>query len=285
MSRHIDIKEIDTNSICSKCDSVTESYYVSDKNEVLCKNCSADLQLCLECYRVVTDEKKTHCFICHSRMTVSKITDKLYISSCKLAQDYDLLQTLGIKQILTVGSELKKHEHPAFKTMKISIEDGSDVEIRKYFKQAHDFIEQDVTLVHCYSGISRSATIVISYLMKKHNMSYNDAKTICTKARPIVNPNIGFVQQLLDFEKEIMIEGGISTYEKDILPNEDLSNDEDLSDSSNYVDIQKYYVTEDYDITELCEKIFNVALYKRKITITPLGIKLFNSISEDIKFK
>jgi protein-tyrosine phosphatase len=30
-------------------------------------------------------------------------------------------------------------------------------------------------LVHCFAGVSRSASIVIAYLMQEHNMSLKDA--------------------------------------------------------------------------------------------------------------
>ena len=51
-------------------------------------------------------------------------------------------------------------------------------------------------LVHCYAGISRSATIVISYLMKEHGMSLQAATQLTRSKRWFINPNPGFVKQL-----------------------------------------------------------------------------------------
>ena len=42
-------------------------------------------------------------------------------------------------------------------------------------------------LVHCYMGASRSASVIIYYLMKKNNWSYEHARTFVMIKRPLVN--------------------------------------------------------------------------------------------------
>jgi len=49
-----------------------------------------------------------------------------------------------------------------------------------YFPACVDFIKSarssgGTVLVHCYAGVSRSATIVIAYLMAEMNMGFMDA--------------------------------------------------------------------------------------------------------------
>ena len=58
-------------------------------------------------------------------------------------------------------------------------------------------------LVHCYAGISRSATIVISYLMREHSMSLSAATEHTRSRRWFINPNIGFRKQLHKFAAEL----------------------------------------------------------------------------------
>ncbi len=46
------------------------------------------------------------------------------------------------------------------------------------------------------AGISRSATIVVSFLMKSKKYSYKYALNKVKRYRNIVNPNKGFIMQL-----------------------------------------------------------------------------------------
>jgi protein-tyrosine phosphatase len=48
-------------------------------------------------------------------------------------------------------------------------------------------------LVHCWAGVSRSATIVIAYLMRMHEMQLGLAFNLVRTKRMIVNPNHGFM--------------------------------------------------------------------------------------------
>ena len=58
-------------------------------------------------------------------------------------------------------------------------------------------------MVHCYAGVSRSATIIIAYLMQEKRLTFVEALKYVRRRRPIVCPNFGFQKQLLDFEKNL----------------------------------------------------------------------------------
>jgi protein-tyrosine phosphatase len=58
-------------------------------------------------------------------------------------------------------------------------------------------------LVHCFAGVSRSATIVIAYMMQEHGMNYHSAFKFVKSKRPFINPNEGFRTQLITFGKEL----------------------------------------------------------------------------------
>ena len=56
-------------------------------------------------------------------------------------------------------------------------------------------------LVNCAQGKSRSGTLVIAYLMAHKGMSAEEATKMTQKLRSIVQPNPGFMAQLLELEK------------------------------------------------------------------------------------
>lgn len=58
-------------------------------------------------------------------------------------------------------------------------------------------------LFHCYAGVSRSATLSIAMLMKLFNLPAKDSYEIAKQGRPIINPNQGFVDALLRYEKTL----------------------------------------------------------------------------------
>ena len=63
--------------------------------------------------------------------------------------------------------------------------------------------------VHCAAGESRSATIVIAYLMWKKKMTFDKAYNFVKQKRSRIYPNFGFRQQLQMFEK-LLFENGFN---------------------------------------------------------------------------
>lgn len=57
--------------------------------------------------------------------------------------------------------------------------------------------------VHCYAGVSRSASTIIAFLMMEKKMGFIEAANYVRKQRPVIFPNIGFQRQLLQLEEFI----------------------------------------------------------------------------------
>ena len=84
--------------------------------------------------------------------------------------------------------------------------DCGSADIRRYFDRAIDIIQkakasEERVYIHCVLGVSRSSTIVLAYLMKCHEMSFDDALRFLKGKRKQVSPNFGFRLQLLEWIK------------------------------------------------------------------------------------
>jgi protein-tyrosine phosphatase len=84
-----------------------------------------------------------------------------------------------------------------FNYMVIQVLDMPFENLIRHFKSALDFIKSSIigggsVLVHCFAGVSRSASVVIAYLMREHGLPTLDAMTYVRKRRPIIFPNPGF---------------------------------------------------------------------------------------------
>lgn len=65
------------------------------------------------------------------------------------------------------------------------------------------------------AGISRSATTVISYLMSKENLSFEDAIAEVMQIRQTISPNRGFCRQLKILQEDC--EGQLANYQPEML--------------------------------------------------------------------
>lgn len=56
--------------------------------------------------------------------------------------------------------------------------------------------------------MSRSVTVAVAYIMSTTNLSWKEALKVVRVGRSIANPNVGFQQQLKDFESSRLQEVG-----------------------------------------------------------------------------
>jgi len=137
---------------------------------------------------------------------------KLFLSSESIADDPSQVEKFNIKAIITVRfnpCELtKKGEEFNIRFFHIPINDRNDVNIKEYFENAVKFIndardEKLSVLVHCHAGISRSATIILAYLMINEKISLGEAFKYVQSKRQIISPNLNFMGQLMALNREL----------------------------------------------------------------------------------
>mmetsp|Transcript_23297 Transcript_23297/g.40084 ORF Transcript_23297/g.40084 Transcript_23297/m.40084 type:complete len:211 (+) Transcript_23297:92-724(+) len=140
----------------------------------------------------------------------SKILDTLYLGARINAKDPKMLQALKITHILNVsGSAVPAHMRSKFtyKTLN-GFEDTATTDLLAVLPDCIKFISEGLqqggaVLVHCAAGISRSASIVMAFLMVTQEMSFEESYEFVRARRRWVDPNSGFRSQLLTFEREL----------------------------------------------------------------------------------
>jgi predicted protein tyrosine phosphatase len=138
----------------------------------------------------------------------NEIIPGLFLSGVNCVND-DILEKYNIKTVLSIMSNPPELDESKYKHMKIKILDSPRVNISDHFEATHEFInnslkEKKNILVHCHAGISRSATIVISYIMNIQLITADIAFRFVKNKREIINPNIGFCYNLRQYEDIIV---------------------------------------------------------------------------------
>ena len=85
--------------------------------------------------------------------------------------------------------DFKKNESHRQKRRKEIVEYEIDNIVDTYNRVAYN---HNVIFVHCAMGVSRSASCVIMYIMKKFRIGFEDALEFVRTKRSIVEPNEGF---------------------------------------------------------------------------------------------
>ena len=134
---------------------------------------------------------------------INHIIDNIYLGDCSHTQD-ELLK-LGISYVFNMTPNHYR-EYDKLIEIKIPLEDSFNQNITDIFPTAIEQVKElnDEGLkiyIHCYAGISRSASFVIYYLMKYHKMKFDDAFKYVRERRYCVQPNASFVEQLKYLEK------------------------------------------------------------------------------------
>jgi len=133
----------------------------------------------------------------------SKITENLFLGGIEALDECDDCKISHILTIDIVSPHLKSTNILKHHVIDITDEEHSD--LLSSLPTALHFIEDchrdhGRVLVHCRHGVSRSATVVIAWIMKHKEMSVDNALAMVQSIRPQVKPNNGFMRQLMLFE-------------------------------------------------------------------------------------
>uniref|UniRef100_K3WQS2 protein-tyrosine-phosphatase n=1 Tax=Globisporangium ultimum (strain ATCC 200006 / CBS 805.95 / DAOM BR144) TaxID=431595 RepID=K3WQS2_GLOUD len=146
-------------------------------------------------------------FESRDNVPIPVLPGQLFVGSFGAANNRDALQTHGISHVLCVSPTLPLVFPDAFTYLRIAVADLPSVRISESFSMALDFIDSALldggcVLVHCFAGKSRSATLVLAYLIARKQMRLEAALALLQALRPQVQPNSGFLAELALWEQQ-----------------------------------------------------------------------------------
>ncbi|CAM5156084.1 unnamed protein product [Natator depressus] len=149
---------------------------------------------------------------------VNEVWPNLYIGDEKTALDRYSLEKAGFTHILNaahgrwnVDTGPDYYSDIAIEYHGVEADDLTTFNLSQFFYSAAEFIEaalqdqRNKILVHCAMGRSRSATLVLAYLMIYKNMTVVDAIEQVLQHRCIL-PNRGFLKQLRELDIKLALE-------------------------------------------------------------------------------
>ncbi|TYZ64752.1 hypothetical protein PybrP1_004295 [[Pythium] brassicae (nom. inval.)] len=151
----------------------------------------------------------------------------LFLGNFWQASSPDVLAALHITHVVNVGAptaDRVKLAHVAY--LDIELPDRVDADLAATLAASAAFIDRAAressgarVLVHCIQGVSRSASVVIWYVMVTTRCTLSAAYAHVLKCRPLVFPNHGFMQQLVAREAELYGSASVTPDEIDVLQN------------------------------------------------------------------
>lgn len=144
---------------------------------------------------------------------MSQITDKIWIGSYAEACDEQFLKDRKINHILCCAEEFAVRAGFPYSDQrtgyKVSLKDDfADEKTMGLFLEGaaklNEWILQGIpVMVHCFAGVSRSVSVVITYFMIYKGWSFNIALNHLKHCRRKANPHSNYIPILLDIESKL----------------------------------------------------------------------------------
>ncbi|XP_072485801.1 serine/threonine/tyrosine-interacting protein isoform X1 [Notamacropus eugenii] len=146
------------------------------------------------------------------RREMQEILPGLFLGpySSAMKSKLPILQKHGITHVICIRQNIeanfiKPNFQQLFRYLVLDIADNPVENIIRFFPMTKEFIDGSLqtggkVLVHGNAGISRSAALVIAYIMETFGVKYREAFTYVQERRFCINPNAGFVHQLQEYE-------------------------------------------------------------------------------------
>ncbi|GAM27074.1 hypothetical protein SAMD00019534_102490 [Acytostelium subglobosum LB1] len=136
------------------------------------------------------------------------IEDFLYLGAARDTKNVFEMKRRNITHIVSCAGTV--HNESEYRSLRAhNLEDVPEQDILTFIDEAYLFIEQarkedGVVFVHCLAGRSRSPTVILAYLMIAKRLPLNQLYTTLHQTRSCVQPNDGFMIQLMQLEQKVL---------------------------------------------------------------------------------
>ncbi|WAR09257.1 DUS14-like protein [Mya arenaria] len=144
------------------------------------------------------------------RSPIAQVDQNVYLCGIGCIKEENL-KNRGITHILNTAEELAEFQYPALDNLSVRhilMRDAENQDLLAFLDTCVDHIHSvtnsgGTILVHCVAGVSRSASVCMAYLVKYKNKTLFSAYQHIFNQRPCICPNLGFWQQLAEYELQL----------------------------------------------------------------------------------
>lgn len=123
---------------------------------------------------------------------ISEILSNVYLGSAKASRSFDLLASNGITHIVNIAG--RQHFPGQFTYKRVHFEDVEEFAEVEKLREIFLWLDKILSdtkckvLVQCMGGISRSASVVIGYLVWSKQLKLDEAVEFVKSRRPQIRP-------------------------------------------------------------------------------------------------
>jgi len=168
-----------------------------DEATVVCRGCMAKNHTEL----AVLDELRDQNPLTLKEFKFDEVLPGVFLANENAARSWDILRDHGIKRVLNVAKGAKMpFGDQGIEYLYVPLDDNLSQRLHDALRPCLEFIQSSVDaelplVVHCVSGLSRSASIIVAFLMHSRKLSCDEAMAFLShKTRILINSN--FQEQL-----------------------------------------------------------------------------------------
>ena len=135
--------------------------------------------------------------------SINYIIDNIYLGDKEAAKDEELLKKYNITAVVNCANSFNS-KYQDLRFIVLSMHDESSQNLFPKIEIGYKFIKanskgKNNIFVHCQAGRSRSASMVIFYIMKEKGWDYEKCYKYVKERRSVIGPNSGFKRQLKEY--------------------------------------------------------------------------------------